>query len=439
MSKKLPRVAIVGKRNAGKSTLLNALLGKNRAITHATPGLTRDILQVEIHREPLRFILCDTPGLDLEGDQPLDAAILERTRGFLEEADLVLFVMEPPAPTPFDSSFLEYFRSRKDLNRVVFILNKIDKPADAEAQGEFYREGFPELLLVSAIGRKSLGTVFDAVEQRLPQAVRGAATKGTDCVAAIVGKPNAGKSSLLNRLSGQELALVSEIPGTTRDSIDSIFTFHGKTIQLIDTAGLKKAGKIKDNIEFYSMSRTKRAVTDAEVVIHVLDAQMGITDFDKKIVSLTDSLGKPAIFAVNKWDAVEEKDQKAFLDRMYFMFPYAKVRPVVFISAKTGMRTAKVIEEALRLKERSSFRVPTAKLNQWLQEWNKRLASSPKKARIYYGTQAASSPPEFIFFVNRKDHFRPDALAYFENRIREDCELAGVPIRIVLREKEGER
>lgn len=438
MSKKpLPRVAIVGKRNAGKSTLLNTLVGKSRAITDATPGLTRDILQVEIHREPLRFILCDTPGLDLDGDQPLDAAIIERTRGFLEEVDLILFLMEPPAPTPFDVSFLNYFRTRKDLGRVVFILNKIDSPGKAEAEGEFYREGFPELLLISAIGRTGLNSIYDAIEERLPGALRGAATKGSDCVAAIVGKPNAGKSSLLNRLSGKDLALVSEIPGTTRDSIDSIFTFHGKTIRLIDTAGLKKTGKIKDNVEFYSMSRTKRAVSEAEVVIHVLDAQMGITDFDKKIVSLTESLGKPAIFAVNKWDAVEERDQKAFLDRMYFMFPHAKVRPVIFISAKTGLRTAKVIEETLELKERASFRVPTARLNQWLAEWNKKLASSPKKARIYYGTQAASSPPEFIFFVNKKDHFRPDVMSYFENRIREDCNLAGVPISIKLREKES--
>ncbi|MBL8021050.1 MAG: ribosome biogenesis GTPase Der [Leptospirales bacterium] len=436
--RKLPIVAIAGKRNAGKSTLLNALVGKNRAITDATPGLTRDILQELVKKNGYEFILCDTPGLDMDGHEALEAAILERTREFLATVDVVVFLVEPPGPTPFDLSLLEFFRKNRDLARIVFVLNKIDKEREGIVEAEFYAAGFPELIHISALGRKNLPGLLKEIGKRIPDGQSRSFADGpaVDCSVCIVGKPNAGKSSLLNRLSGKELSLVSEIPGTTRDSVDSIFTYYGKTIRLTDTAGLKKTGKLKDNIEYYSMNRTRRAITESEVVIHLLDAQQGITDYDKKIVSTTEELDKPAVFAVNKWDAVEEKNMKEFLDRMYFMFPHAKTRPIVFISALTGVRIGKVIEEALKLKERLSFRVPTAKLNQWLVEWNRKLASAPRKAKIYYATQAGTSPPEFIFFVNQKENFRPDVLAYFENRIREDCDLLGVPLRIKLRQKE---
>lgn len=438
-NKKLPLIAIAGKRNAGKSTLLNIMFGSKRAITDATPGLTRDILQVEIKRGKHRFLLCDTPGLDLDGSEPLDANILSRTREFLEGVDLILFVMEPPGPTPFDLSFLDYFRKQRDLSRIVFVLNKIDNPKQDSAEAEFYQMGFPELICISALGRKNLGTLYDQIEKRLPAPGSTVASAGPapDLTLCIVGKPNAGKSSLLNRLSGQELALVSDIPGTTRDSIDSLFTYYGKTIRLIDTAGLKKTGKLKDSVEFYSMTRTKRAIAEAEIVVHVLDATLGVTDYDKKIVSLIEENGKPVVFAVNKWDAVEEKNQKAFMDRMYFMFPHAQSYPAIFISAKTGTRIGKVLEEAMKLKERLSFRVGTAQLNQWLKEWNRRLTNTQKTAKIYYGTQAGTAPPQFIFFVNKKDHFRKDALLYFENQIRKDCDLHGIPITIQLREKES--
>ncbi len=437
-AKKLPRIAIAGKRNAGKSTLLNVIIGHARAITDSTPGLTRDILQVEVKKGKRRFIVCDTPGLDLDGTEPLDAEILGRTREFIAGVDLVIFVMEPPGPTPFDLSFLEFFRKGRDLARIIFVLNKIDSKKEESAEAEFYQEGFPELICISALGRKNISALYDELERRLPPpgstAASGPAVDATICIA---GKPNAGKSSLLNRLTGQELALVSEIPGTTRDSIDSIFSYYGKTIRLIDTAGLKKQGKIKDSVEFYSMSRTRRAIEEAEIVVHVMDATLGVTDFDKKIVSLVEEKGKPVVFAVNKWDAVEEKDMKAFLDRMYFMFPHAQAYPAIFISAKNGTRTGKVLEEALKLKERLAYRVPTSQLNQWLKDWNKQLSNSQKTAKIYYATQAGTSPPEFIFFVNRKDHFRKDALSFFENRIRKDCDLHGVPIFIRLREKES--
>jgi len=436
--RRIPRVAIAGKRNAGKSTLLNALLGKSHAITDSTPGLTRDILQVEINRNGQHFYLCDTPGLDLSGNEPLDQSILERTNEFLRDVDLVVFLMEPPGPTPFDRSFLDFFRKKEDLGRIIFALNKIDSDRDGMAEPEFYREGFPELILLSALGRKNLGDITTAIGKRLPSVQSGgnsSPAERVDCVIAIVGKPNAGKSSLLNRLVGKELSLVSEIPGTTRDSVDSIFSYFGKTIRMIDTAGLKKTGKLKDSVEFYSMTRTRKAIEEAEVVVHVLDGLLGISDYDKKIVSQADEIDKPLVFAVNKWDALEEKNMKAYLDRIYFMFPHARSRPILFISAKTGTRIGQVIKESLALKERLNFRVPTAKLNQWLADWNRRLANSPKKAKIYYATQAGTSPPEFVFFVNHKDHFRKDALAYFENRIREDCDLRGVPLRIRLREK----
>ncbi len=477
--KKLPRVALVGRRNVGKSTLLNALYGRRRAITDAHAGLTRDVLEVEVRRGPYHFLLCDTPGLDVENPDEIEGAAVERARAFIREVDLVLFLFEAPAPAAFDHEFLELIRKGQDdaTPPTVFAVNKVDGSEQADdVMAEFYEAGVPEFTPVSAKGRWNLDTLLENMETVLPalrsphaqedvpagekkkhhrkrekdlNTNREDSTVISDSGAAetriaVVGRPNAGKSSLLNRFAGREVALVSDVAGTTRDTVDTIFNYHGQAIRVVDTAGMRRPGKLRDprqRVDFYSVSRTKRAIRDCRVVVHVIDATVGVTDFDKKISALIREYGRPVVIAVNKWDAYQ-KDEKhdrtldEFRDRMEFLFPHVKKIPIVFCSALTGQRVGKIIETALDLEKRMQVRAPTGELNRSVERWLRRAPGSVRGLKILYVNQADVEPPVFVFFVNRKKEFRGDMLRYFENRLREQYRLDGIPLRIFVREKD---
>jgi GTP-binding protein len=259
---------------------------------------------------------------------------------------------------------------------------------------------------------------------------------------AIVGRPNSGKSSILNRIVQKDVSLVSDVPGTTRDTVDSIVKYYEKEIRIIDTAGLRKVqrlrGETKD-VEFFSLSRTRRAIQDSRIVVHVIDATMGVTDFDKKISAMVLEYGKPIVFAINKWDAVTEKTDKTtkeFLDRMDFLFPYSAKYPRIFVSALTGQRIGKILETCVNLEDKITFRIATGKLNNLVEAWNDYLRGYGQTARILYATQADAEPPVFIFFVRNKKAFKSSHVNYFENKLRKEFDLKGVPIRILLRESD---
>lgn len=461
--KRLPRIALAGKKNAGKSSLLNAFAGKSRAITDDYAGLTRDLLEVEIHRYGYRFILADMPGLDLEEDSALEKEILIRTRKYMEQVDGILLVFDAPAPAPFDIELREWFRRRFPGMPVLEIVNKLDDPAEADnVLPDFYEVGLSPIP-VSAKSRWNLRHVCQQLDIALKGELKdrtpekheadreegetpAAKTDSTvvsdmeeeDVRIAIVGKPNAGKSSLFNRWIGRELSLVSDIPGTTRDTVDTVFRHFGKTIRVVDTAGLRRSGKIKEAPEFFSSRRSRRAIQDSHVVVQLIAAPDGITDYDKKISGLIQELSRPSIVVVNKWDAIQEKEtntQKEFLEDIRALFPYMRRLPVFFCSALTGKRAMEPLKKAIEVHERASYRVPTAKLNELIRTWLKGKHGIPAGFRIYYATQTGRMPPVFVLFVNHAKLLPKNALTMLESRMREEFELEGVPIRVLVREK----
>lgn len=451
----LPRVVLCGRRNVGKSTLLNSLAGRRRAITDSIPGLTRDLLEVEVHRPPFRFLLTDTPGLDLDSPDQLETKALERARREMERADLILCLLEAGPVHPFDRVLLDLLRRQK--KPVVYAVNKIDgKEQEWEALTEFYEEGVQDPVSLSAKGSRNLSGLLDRIATLLPGVVRAdqetltekprstaiSDSEGTDLKIAIVGRPNAGKSSMLNRFAGRDVSLVSDIPGTTRDTVDTVFRFQNQSIRVMDTAGLRKNSYLRDprrRVDFFSVRRTQRALRDCDVAIHVFDAVAGLTDFDKKIAALILEYKKPAVLAVNKWDAIPDKDNQTmaeFIDRLHFIFPQSAAYPTVFCSAETGQRLPKLLETCVDLKARLEKRVPTARLNRLVENWNQRLRSLGSGGKIMYAVQADGAPPTFIFFVNEKQGFRESHLSFCENQLREEYEFEGVPITILLRTRE---
>ncbi len=531
----------------GKSTLFNALLGKQRAITDNIPGLTRDILESEINRSPYYFILTDTPGLDIDNPDELEAKIINRAKEYLKTVDGIILMMEASGPTSVDQFYIEFFRKNAGNVPLFFVINKADNPNRIdEYLTEFYEAGVTDPIAVSAKGRSNLKLLLRELARRIPGIKqkeedlpetdesddteishdKKASTQefpgqdkiktgpggerymeidldgsydddesddledddlfdeeyeepvnkpgdlkreqreerqkkkrktGDDSTAmsdgietattiAIVGRPNAGKSSLLNSMVQKEVSVVSDIPGTTRDTVDTIITYYGKTIRIVDTAGLRRVARLKGetkDVEFYSLSRTKRAIQDSRVVVHVIDAEFGITDYDKKIASLVLEYRKPIVFVINKWDIIGEKNthtHREFQDRMEFLFPHMKHFPRIFVSALTGQRVSKILEMALELEQKMGFRISTSKLNQLVDTWNDYLRKGGRSGvKILYATQADTEPPVFVFFVRNKDKFQHGHLGYFENRIRSEFSLTGIPVKILLRDPERDK
>jgi len=467
--KKLPRIALVGRRNVGKSTLMNALLGRNRAIVEDFPGLTRDVLEVEIRRNGYHFLLSDTPGLDMESETDLDRNILKRARDYLDRVDGIILLMEPPGPEKFDHFLFELLRKNSIKTPLICAINKVDGAEYSEEKLlPFYEAGFIDLVAISAKGRWNYESLLEAIEKRIPSVKKQStgesenegkgdkegsrSTVVSDDIdrkvalsIAIVGRPNAGKSSLFNRLLTEELSLVSEVPGTTRDTIDSLLSYYGKTIRVIDTAGLRKKSRVdkeKDAPDFFSMRRTDRAIQDCDVVIHLIDAKQGFTEFDKKIEGMIQKAKKPALIGVNKWDLIPDKNQdtlKEYTDRIHFLFPESLHIPILFISVQTGQRVGKLIETALALQEQNGKRIPTAQLNELVEGWNRGTKETARRSKIFYATQTGTSPPEFVLFVRDRKKIPQNVIAYFENQIRRQFSLNGIPFQVHFREKNSEK
>jgi len=430
MNKDTPVVTIIGRQNVGKSTLFNTIIREKKAIIDSLPGLTRDVIAYTVQYKSATFVLTDTPGLDLTDSSQLSRSIIDNAMAHLKRSSVIIFLLEDPAPASFDMELAEL--TRKLSIPTVVAVNKMDSEKSLENMSNFYELGFPSIMPISALGRFNIKLLLDAVLEHLP--ATGSMVRKPDLKLAIVGRPNSGKSTLLNSFIGYERSVVSEIPGTTRDSVDETVMFQQKIIQIIDTAGIRKRKHDLENIEYYSLTRTIDSIQKCDVVIHLIDAVQGLTETDKKISDEIIKAKKPIIIAINKWDAIGKNDRTfdEYRDKLHFKFYRTEDFPLISISAKDKTRIHKLMITAIDLHERASASIETPRLNRFLEGLQKsgRLPQFGQKIKVLYATQVNARPPEFLFFVNNKENFRKDVVRYFEKAIQKEFNLNGVPFTI---------
>ena len=450
----LPTAVIVGKPNVGKSSLFNRLIGRRRATTHETPGVTRDPIRVHARVDGIPCFIVDTGGFTLSRED-LDASVREKGLAYLETADIILFLVDIRDVTSEDEAFIERLRPYAD--KVCLLANKADTPETELLTGDLYRYGFSTVLALSAAHGRNMGELLECVSGRLEEAAgRGsgetgdAGTGGPGAAGAgpvdapinlaILGKPNTGKSTLVNSLAGQELSIVSDIPGTTRDVIEGGFTYKGRVYRILDTAGIRRKNRIREDLEYYSVNRAIKTIEEADVVFLLIDATESVTEQDKKISSLIVRKGKGVVLVVNKWDLMEDipNQRNAYEDRIRFMFPVLDFAPVVFISALQGKGVPALLNRAYKIESQLCTEIRTPRLNSSLEEWVSRVPpprSSRGQYKVRYLVQRSAKPVRFILFVNRSKGFPKNYIQYIKNNIRKTFHLADIPIEIDVREK----
>lgn len=428
-----PTVAIVGRPNVGKSTLFNRLVGGRPAIVSERPGTTRDRHFGEAEWQGRRFWVVDTGGLVPDSDEAMDRAIRRQVEFALEESDVVLFLVDGKAGVhPVDRAIAD--RLRKARRPVLLAVNKLDDLERSTAQFEFYELGFGDPLGVSAVVGKGSGDLLDALVERLPP--RDAAEDEGLIDVAVVGRPNAGKSSLVNRLLGQERVVVAPEAGTTRDAVDSLLRYKGKSLNFIDTAGLRRRAKVENDLEFYSTLRTERAIERAQVCVLVVDATVGLHNQDLRIATAAWERGAGLIVVVNKWDLVEEKDANTARrgqEELIAKAPFLRYVPFVYASAITGQRARKVLDLILEVAEARDRRVPTAEVNKVLNALLERNAPPQKpgeEVKLLYASQIGTAPPTFAIVSNRPDDVPESYQRYLAHGFRDEWPFTGSPLRL---------
>lgn len=437
-----PIVAVVGRPNVGKSTLFNKLAGERISIVQDTPGVTRDRIYADVEWLNYKFTLIDTGGMEPGAEDIILRQILEQAQIAMETADVILFVVDGKQGV-IDDDFQVANILRKTKKPVILAVNKIDNPEKGSLDAyEFYSLGLGDPIPVSAGQMLGLGDLLDEVVKHFPEG-SDADEDEDEIKVAIIGKPNVGKSSLINRILGEDRLIVSDIPGTTRDAIDTRIEIDGTKYVFIDTAGMRRKSKIKEEIERFSIIRAVTAVERCDVAILLIDANEGVTDQDTKIAGIAHERGRAAIIAVNKWDSIEKNDKtmnkylKDIANELAYM-PYA---PRVFISALSGQRVPKLLESINMVHENHALRISTGLLNDVLTEavaMQQPPADKGRQLRLYYMTQVSVKPPTFVIFVNDKELFHFSYRRYIENQMREAFGFVGTPIHFVIREK-GEK
>ncbi len=434
-----PIVAVVGRPNVGKSTLFNRLVGERISIVEDTPGVTRDRIYAECEWLNKPFTLIDTGGLDPDSDDIIAKQMYNQAQIAIETADVIMFVVDVKAGI-LDADMQVANLLRKSKKPVVLAVNKVDNPRQPNLEVyEFYALGLGELIPISAGQALGLGELLDEVVSHFDK-IQEEDEEDNAIKVAIVGKPNVGKSSLINKILGEERLIVSDIAGTTRDAIDTRCEIDGKEYVFIDTAGMRRKSKVKENIEKYSLVRAVAAVERADVVILVIDASEGITDQDTKIAGIAHERGKPAIICVNKWDLIEKETNtmKEFTKDIEKELKYMPYAPKHFISVKTGQRVQKLFEMIQTVNENSCLRISTGVLNDVLIEamnMQQPPRDKGKALRIYYVTQVSVKPPTFILFVNEVDLLHFSYKRYLENQFRLAFGFHGTPIHFIVRNK----
>lgn len=431
-----PILALVGRPNVGKSTLFNRIIGERKAIVEDTPGITRDRLYDEATWNGKDFILIDTGGIDFENiEGQIESRIYQQVLLAIEEADVIVMVTDGKTGLT-DEDLRAASILKKSKKPILLAVNKIDNFDNADYY-DFYRLGLGEPIPVSSLHGMNTGDLLDAVVDAFPA---GEQEEDDDEVIrfALIGRPNVGKSSLANRLLGEERTIVSDIPGTTRDAIDSRFEYNGQKYLLIDTAGMRRRGKIQETTEKYSIIRTLRSVDRSDVALMLLDAKDGVTEQDKKVAGYAHEAGKGILIVVNKWDAIEKDDKtmKKFEEEIREEMAYLSYAPIVFISALTGQRVHTVLEWVNAISEQQNLRIPTARLNEVIQEalrLNPPPTDKGKKCRILYGTQVGVKPPKFAIYVNEPELVHFSYERYLINQIRQNFGFEGTPIWLLIR------
>ncbi|PRR74679.1 ribosome biogenesis GTPase Der [Neomoorella humiferrea] len=434
-----PVVAIVGRPNVGKSTLFNRITGSRIAIVEDTPGVTRDRLYHDADWRGCSFTLVDTGGIAVGNDDPLIVQVRRQAEAAVAEADVILFVVDARNGLTADDEEVANLL-RRSGRPVILVANKVEDFRDPTPVHEFYRLGLGDPVPISAIHGLNIGDLLDRIVELLPRFHE--VDDGEALRVAVVGRPNVGKSSIVNRLLGEERVIVSDLPGTTRDAIDTYIRRDEKEYVLIDTAGMRRKSRIVNATEHYSVLRTLKAVERSDVVLLILDGTEGVTEQDKKIAGYGHELGKASIIVVNKWDLVPKDDKtvvryEEIIRRELSFMTYA---PILFISALTGQRVARILPTVDAVGAAAARRVATSTLNDVVRE---AIMLTPPPAvkgqavKIYYATQVKVKPPTFVFFCNRPDDVHFSYQRYLENQLRQAFGFEGTPLRLLFRQSKG--
>jgi len=432
-----PVIAVVGRPNVGKSTLFNKIIGKRISIVEDTPGVTRDRIYAEGEWCGRSFALIDTGGIEPKNMEVIPAQMRVQAELAMDMSDVVLFIVDgKEGLTNSDMEVAEMLRRKS--SKVVLCVNKIDTQKLPDDFYDFYELGLGEPVPVSAANMLNLGDLLDKLLENLPEVA--AEDEEDVCKIAVIGKPNVGKSSLINRLLGEERVIVSDIAGTTRDSIDTPLEKNGEKFILIDTAGIRRKSKVYEDIEKYSVIRAIAAIERSDVCIMMLDATQGLTEQDKKIAGLAHESGKGIVVVVNKWDLVEKdtNTMKEFKNKIKAELAFMSYAPYLFISAKTGQRAFDVLDMAKAVAENCAMRVSTRQLNSLLQDailMKHPPSDKGKSLKVYYVSQVGVKPPLFSFKINKRELMHFSYSRYLENKIREAFGFEGTSIKFVFREK----
>lgn len=435
-----PIVAIVGRPNVGKSTLFNQLVGERISIVDDQPGVTRDRIYADTEWLNRKITLVDTGGIDVDSQDKLMLQMRQQANVAIDTSDVVIFLVDgKEGMTPADEEVANLLR--KSNKPIVLAVNKIDAPHEEDMLYEFYNLGIGDPISISASHKRGLGDLLDAVIKHLPE--QKVQDEDEDVIKiAVLGKPNVGKSSIVNKLLGEERVIVSDIPGTTRDAIDTPFVVNGQKYIIIDTAGIRRKSRISEELERYSVIRALAAIRRCDVALLVIDATEEVTEQDKRIAGLIHEEGKGCIIIMNKWDLIEKdtNTMNEFRKRLANDLAFMQYAPSLFTSARTGQRLNNIIEMVNQVYAQCTFRISTGVLNECIADavaFTEPPTDKGRRLKIYYGTQVAVKPPTFVLFVNDPDLMHYSYLRYLENQFRKSFGLEGTPIRFILRQRKS--
>lgn len=433
-----PIIGIIGRPNVGKSTLFNKLVGKRLSITEDTPGVTRDRLYSEVEWQNNSFVIIDTGGLELDDSGNFTQAIEFQADIAIESSDLILFVVDgKEGLTSLDEDIAT--KLRRSGREIILVINKVDTKDNPPTVYDFYTLGFENVSIISAEQSYGLGDLLDEITERYPYDKSKEDNERLNI--AIIGKPNVGKSSFVNSLLKEERVIVSNIPGTTRDSIDSEYERNGKKYNLIDTAGLRRQRSVDTRVEKFSVVRTYNAVDRSDICLFFIDASEGITEQDSKVIGYAHNMNKASIIVVNKWDLIEKNthSMRNFEAEVRNNLGFASYAPIIFVSVKTGQRIDKLFDIIDQVDENYSFRVRTGVINSLLRDAmlvNPPPTKKGKRLKIFYISQVTTRPPKFLIYVNDKELLHFSYVRFIENKIRENFNFEGVPIQFEARNRE---